>query len=65
MNTKRLSLKQLPKLKYLRFDGSSKLACFANTEEVVVENVPQPYTLEIDSSCFKKEGVNRILRAFS
>ena len=65
MNTKRLCMKHLPKLKYLRFDGSSKLACFANTEEVVVENVPQPYTLEIDGSCFKKEGVNRVMIAFS
>lgn len=58
-------MKHLPKLKYLRFDGCSKLASFANTEEVIVEDVPQPYTLEIDSYCFKKEGVNMVLRAFS
>lgn len=58
-------MKHLPKLKYLRFDGSSKLACFANTEEVVVEDVLKPYTLEIDSCCFMKEGSSPVMRSFS
>ena len=64
-NTYRLSMKQLPRLSYLRLDGNSRTACFSNTECIELKDVAHPNFLEIHNACFKKKGAGFFLGALS